>query len=307
VDTIGTPLLWGAFMTFVLIMIALDLGVFHRKSHVMAWREALGWSALWIALALVFNGWLYHAYGGVIALEFLTGYLIEKALSVDNLFVFLFLFSYFRVPREHQHRVLVWGVLGALIMRIVFILLGAALLARFHWLIYVLGAFLVFTGFRLMKHGDEDPHPESNPLLRLTRRIFPMTSEYHGQHFFVKEAGKWVATPLFLVLIAIESTDVVFAIDSIPAIFAITEDPFIVYTSNVFAILGLRALYFLLEGMLGRFHHLKHGLALVLVFVGAKMLVSHFLHVPIGVSLGVVATLLGGSIVTSLVWPRPSQ
>jgi tellurite resistance protein TerC len=304
VDSVGTPLLWAAFMAVVLVMIALDLGVFHRKSHVMRWKEALGWSVTWIALAMLFDGYLLYRFGSKIALEFLTGYLIEKALSVDNLFVFLVIFSYFSVPRAVQHRVLVWGVLGALVMRIAFILLGAALLARFHWLIYVLGAFLIVTGFRLMTHSDEEVHPERNPLIRLAQKVFPVTCDYHGQHFFVKEAGKWMVTPLFLVLIAIESTDVVFAVDSIPAIFAITSDPFIVYTSNVFAILGLRALYFLLEGMMGRFHHLKIGLALVLVFVGGKMLLSHFLHVPIALSLGIVAALLGGSIATSLYWPQ---
>lgn len=305
-DSIGTPTLWIGFTTFVLAMLALDLGVFHRKAHAVSLREALVWTLVWIGLALVFNAGVYVGFGPERALEFLTGYLIEKALSVDNLFVFLVLFSYFAVPAPLQHRVLFWGILGALVMRAVFIWAGAALIQEFHWVIYVFGAFLVFTGIKLLAHREGEIHPERNPMLRLFRRVVRSVADYRGGRFVVKEAGRWHATPLLMVLVVVEATDIVFAVDSIPAIFAITTDPFIVFTSNIFAILGLRALYFLLAGMLGRFHYLKVGLGLVLAFVGAKMLLVDVVKVPIAVSLGVVALLLMGSIVTSLLRPPPS-
>jgi tellurite resistance protein TerC len=303
-ETIGSPLLWTGFSVFVLGMLALDLGVFSRKPHEVHFKEALGWSVVWIALALVFNGWIYFSFGSQKALEFLTGYVIEKALSVDNIFIFVVLFSAFAVPKMYQHRVLFWGVFGAIVMRAVFIALGAALLARFHWIIYVFGAILIFTGIRLITQRDSEPHPEKNPIFLAASKFIPSVPEYHGKHFFVRLGGKWFATPLFMVLLAIEATDLVFAVDSIPAIFAITTDPFIVYTSNIFAILGLRALYFLLAGVIDRFHLLKIGLALVLIFVGLKMAVVGFVKVPILLSLAVIAALLGGSVVASLIWPK---
>ncbi|HEX2832454.1 MAG TPA: TerC family protein [Thermoanaerobaculia bacterium] len=285
-------------------MLALDLGVFSRKPHEVHFKEALTWSAVWVTLALIFNGWIYYKFGQVKALEFLTGYLIEKALSVDNIFVFVVLFASFAVPKIYQHRVLFWGVIGAILMRAVFIGLGAALISRFHWIMYVFGAILIITGIRLMIAGDAEPHPERNPLYRLARKVIPAVPEYHGKHFAIREGGKWFATPLLLVLIAIEATDVVFAVDSIPAIFAITTDPFIVYTSNIFAILGLRAMYFLLAGVIDKFHFLKYGLAAVLLFVGGKMIAAEFYKVPIVMSLVVIALLLGGSVVASLLFPK---
>ncbi len=303
-ESIGSPALWGGFILFVFGMLALDLGVFHRKAHEVRPKEALIWSLLWIALALLFNAWVYLAFGPERGLEFLTGYLIEKALSVDNLFVFLVIFSYFNVPGHLQHRVLFWGILGALLMRALFILTGAVLIQRFHWILYVFGAFLVLTGIKLLVRRDSEIHPERNPALQLFRRMVRAVPDYRGAHFFVKEAGQWLATPLLMVLVVVEATDVVFAVDSIPAIFAITTDPFIVFTSNIFAILGLRALYFLLAGLMGKFHYLKIGLALVLVFVGAKMLLADLVKIPIGVSLAVVVTLLGVSVLASAVFPR---
>jgi len=307
--SIGTPALWIGFTVFVLAMLALDLGVFHRNAHAIKMREALAWSVVWIGLAFLFNAGVYFWFGPERALEFLTGYLIEKALSVDNLFVFLVLFSYFAVPPRLQHRVLFWGIVGALIMRAGFIIAGAALLRQFHWVIYVFGAFLVFTGIKLLAARESDKmHPERNIVLRLFRRIVPCVPDYRGTRFSVREAGRRYATPLLMVLVVIEATDIVFAVDSIPAIFAVTSDPFIVFTSNIFAILGLRALYFMLAGMIGKFRFLKVGLGLVLAFVGAKMLVIDLIRVPIAVSLGVVAALLSLSVLASLLFPaQPSD
>lgn len=301
--TIGTPLFWTVFLAGVLAILVLDLGVFNRKAHVVKPREAMLWVGFCVGLAALFAAWLFWKFGARIGLEFVTGYLIEYALSVDNLFVFLVVFSYFAVPGEFQHRVLFWGIVGALVLRAVFILAGAALLAKFHWMIYVFGGFLVLTGIKLLFSGEGDVDPEKNPILKLARRFLPVTPNYHGQRFFVVEAGKRYATPLFLVLLVIEATDVVFAVDSIPAIFGVTRDPFLVFTSNIFAILGLRALYFLLADFMGRFHYLKYGLGLVLAFVGAKMVGSVWVKVPIGVSLGVIATLLGGSVAASWLFP----
>ncbi len=309
VSSVGTPLLWGAFTVLVLAMLALDLGVFHRKAHVVGVREALGWSIFWIALSLLFNLGIYFWWHGErdpgqVALEFLTGYLIEKALSVDNIFVFLVIFEYFAVPAAYRHRVLFYGILGAMILRAVFILLGAALLAAFHWMMYVFGAVLVYTGIKLFLQKGTEVHPERNPLFRLFARVVPAVSEYRGPRFLVCEVGRWCATPLLLVLVAIEATDVVFALDSIPAIFAITLDPFIVYTSNICAILGLRALFFLLAGVMEGLHYLRAGLAMVLVFVGIKMLAADVYKIPIGVSLAVVTLLIAGAVVASLVRQR---
>lgn len=301
-------LLWIGFNLFVLAMLALDLGVFHRQAHVVSVKEASLWSALWVALSLVFNYGVYRWMGPQAGLEFLTGYLIEKALSVDNIFVFVLVFSYFNVPPKYQHRVLFWGILGALVMRGVMIAAGAALIVKFHWIIYVFGAFLVVTGIRMATQEERDIEPEANPVIRLVRRLMPITPHYHGQKFFVREevAGRLrrVATPLFVVLVFVETTDLIFAVDSIPAIFAVTQDPFLVYSSNVFAILGLRALYFLLAGVIHKFHFLKLGLSAVLVFVGAKMLLTDLYKIPIGVSLGVVAALLALSVAASLLFPK---
>ena len=303
IESVGTPLLWIGFTLFVLAMLGLDLGVFLRRAHEVRVREALTWTGVWIALALLFNAGVYFWFGPERALEFLTGYVIEKALSVDNIFVFLIIFSYFAVPAALQHRVLFWGILGALVMRAIFIFLGAALLQKFHWVIYIFGAFLVITGVKLLLQRGSEVHPERNPLFRLFQRLVPSVSDYRGSHFTVVEAGKRYATPLLLVLVAIEATDLVFAVDSIPAIFAITRDPFIVFTSNIFAILGLRALYFALAGVMGRFHYLRVGLALVLAFVGAKMMLTDLYKVPIAASLAIVAALLAGSILASLIRP----
>jgi tellurite resistance protein TerC len=305
IESVGTPALWGGFTIFVIALLALDLGVFHRRPHVVGYREAVGWSLFWLSLALAFNLLVYRWFGPERALEFLTGYLIEKALSVDNIFVFLIIFSYFAVPPALQHRVLFWGIVGALVMRATFIVVGAALLQRLHWIIYLFGAFLIWTGIRLLRDRGAQVHPERNPVYRLVRRLVPAVAEYRGSRFTVVEHGRRHATLLLLVVVVVEVTDVVFAVDSIPAIFAITTDPFIVYTSNIFAILGLRALYFVLAGAMTQFHLLKVALGLVLCFVGGKMLAADLVTVPISVSLGVVAALLGGAIAGSLLWPRP--
>jgi tellurite resistance protein TerC len=305
-----------AFTLLVLVILALDLGVLNRKAHVVRVREAGIFAAFTAVLAMAFAGAIWFNYlpvegvgGRQHALEFLTGYLIELALSVDNIFVFVLIFAYFKVPPQYQHRVLFWGVLGALVMRGIMIAAGALLIDRFHWIIYVFGAFLVYTGIKMATQDEMDIEPESNPALKLIRRFFPVTSTYHEKHFFIKETvgGKLrtVATPLFVVLVMVETTDLIFAVDSIPAIFAVTRDPFLVYTSNVFAILCLRSLYFLLAGVIDKFHYLKLGLAVVLVFIGAKMLVTFFdYHVPTPVSLLIVAGVLIGSVIASLIFPQ---
>lgn len=302
--------LWTAFNFFVLLMLALDLGVFHRKAHAVSAKEALTWTAVWIGLALTFNAGIYFFWNRIIpnssysnteaALAFFTGYLIEKSLSVDNIFVFILIFSFFAVPAAYQHRVLFWGILGALVMRGTLILVGVALLEQFHWVIYLFGAFLIFTGIRMAFHRDEEIHPEKNPVVRFFRKLVPVTENFERDKFFIRRAATWMATPLFLVLLIIESTDLVFAVDSIPAIFAVTRDPFIVYTSNVFAILGLRALYFLLADVMGKFEYLKLGLSAVLTFVGVKMVIADLYKIPVGLSLVVVAGILAASIIISL-------
>jgi tellurite resistance protein TerC len=292
--------LWAGFNLFILAMLALDLGVFHRKAHEVSIKEATAWSVVWISLAMIFNAGLWFFRGAEPAIQFFTGYLIEKSLSVDNIFVFALIFSYFAVPPAWQHRVLFWGILGALVMRAAFIFAGAALLAKFHWIIYIFGAFLIITGIKMAIFRNAEMDPGKNPVVKLVRKLIPVTSEYRGDHFFAREAGRWVATPLFLVLILLETTDLIFAVDSIPAIFAVTEDPFIVYTSNVFAILGLRSLYFLLAGVMGKFSYLKLGLSAVLVFVGVKMVLVEVYKIPSPVSLGIIAAILTVSIVASL-------
>jgi tellurite resistance protein TerC len=301
--------LWVAFNAFVVAMLALDLFVFHREAHEVRVREAATWSLVFIALAVLFGAGVYRFLGPEAGLEYFTGYLIEKALSVDNIFVFVLIFSYFRVPARYQHRVLFWGILGALLMRGTMIAAGAYLIQQFHWVIYLFGAFLVFTGIRMTMHTEHALDPESTIVNRLVRRLVPVAKEYHGQRFFVRAGAgsRLVATPLFVVLVLVETTDLIFAVDSIPAIFAVTQEPFIVYSSNVFAILGLRALYFLLADVIHRFHYLKIGLSVVLVFVGLKMLVVDFYKVPIGASLAVIALVLGVSVVASWMWPRPSE
>jgi len=303
VETVGTPLLWAGFVAFVLMLLAIDLGVFHRKAHEVSLKEAAVWSTVWVSLALGFNALVLHWFGPERGLEFLTGYLIEKALAVDNIFVFYAIFAYLAVPAVYQHRVLFWGVLGALVLRAIFIFLGAALLAKFHWVMYVFGAILVVTAVRLLTLPDDGIHPDKNPAYKLLRRFVPAVSEYHGSRFAIVKNGKRYATPLLIVLILLEWTDLVFAIDSIPAIFAITSDPFIVFTSNIFAILGLRSMFFLLQGVIGKFHLLKPALAAVLLFVGAKMLLIDFVRLPIAASLGIVAGLIALGVIASLVIP----
>jgi tellurite resistance protein TerC len=302
---------WIGFNALVLFLLALDLGVFNRKAHAVSVREALGWSAVWVTLAICFGGWIGVEMGRASMLEFFAGYLVEQALSVDNLFVFILIFGYFRIAPELQHRVLFWGILGALLMRGAMIGAGAVLIERFHAIIYVFGAFLVYTGIKMAFGGDSEIEPEANPVIKFVRKVIPVTTEFHVERFFVQEAGpggvlRRAATPLFVVLMLVETTDVVFALDSIPAIFGVTRNPFLVYTSNVFAILGLRSMYFVLASVIGKFHLLKYGLSVVLAFVGAKMLLSERYPISIGVSLGVVAGVLLTSVLLSLVI-KPSE
>lgn len=304
IASVGAPALWIGFTLFVLAMLAIDLGVFHRQAHEVSLREAATWSAIWLSLALLFSVGVTHQFGTERGLEFLTGYLIEATLAVDNILVFYAVFAYFSVPPAYQHRVLFWGVLGALVMRAIFIFLGAALIQQFHWVIYVFGGILVVTAAKLAFTGDESIHPDRNPLYRLMRRFVPLVSGYRGQAFTVVENGRRYATPLLVALVLIEGADLVFAVDSIPAIFAVTNDPFIIYTSNVFAILGLRSMFFLLSGVLGRFWLLKPALAVVLAFVGAKMILLDLVKIPVALSLAVVATVIAGGVIGSLVFPR---
>jgi tellurite resistance protein TerC len=323
--------LWAGFGAFILFMLSLDLGIFSRKAHTPSYREAAIWSAVWVTLAGIFSAIVFWHLGHQKGLEFVSGYLIELSLSVDNLFVFLLIFSYFKVPSKFQHRVLFWGVMGALVMRISMIFLGTALITRFHWLIYVFGAFLIYTGIKMFRQEETDIHPEDNPLVKLIRRFLPITNHYDGEKFFTVENGKRTGTLLLLVLVIVEVSDLIFAVDSIPAIFGVTTDTFIIYTSNVFAILGLRSLYFLLAGVVEKFHYLKMGLAVVLTFIGIKMLLpfivddlliplfnyagapslaasaSHVSHIPTGIALAVVAVVLASSVVASLIWPERAE
>lgn len=285
-------------------MLVIDLVVFHGKEHEESIREALIWTGVWITLALIFGIGVYYYMGSQTALDYYTGYLIEKSLSVDNIFVFLLVFSYFRVPPEYQHKVLFWGIFGALVMRFLFIFIGVALLEQFEWVIYIFGAFLVFTGIKLAMEKDKEVHPERNPVLKLTRKIIPTTKRYYGSRFFIYRMGKLIATPLFIVLVVIETTDLVFALDSIPAILAITRDEFIVYSSNAFAILGLRALYFAVSGIMKLFHYLHYGLSLILVFVGVKMLLANFYHIPTPYALGFIGITLIVSVAASIYNPK---
>lgn len=295
---------WIGFNLFVLLMLALDLGVFNRKAHVVSVKEALTWSGVWICLSLIFNGLIYHWFGEAKAVEFFTGYVIEKSLSVDNIFVFVLVFRYFQIPSIYQHKILFWGILGALVMRVIFIFAGVALIEKFHWTIYLFGAFLIYTGYKMFTEQDKKIEPEKNPVIKLFRGVMPVTSDLRGDKFFVSENGKKYATPLFLVLILIETTDLIFAVDSIPAILAVTQDRFIVYTSNVFAILGLRSLYFALAHVIHRFIYLSTGLAVILVFVGLKMVLVDVIKIPTYVSLIVIAVIITASIVLSLIKTR---
>ena len=307
---------WGAFGLFILTMLALDLGILNRKAHAVTYREAAVWSAVWVTLAMIFAGLVFWKTDRLTGYEFLTGYVIELSLSVDNLFVFLLIFSYFKVPAKYQHRVLFWGVLGALVMRMTMIAIGATLVERFHWILYIFGAFLIYTGFKMLRQDESQANPEENPLVRLATRLIPITRHYEGDKFFTVVNGRKMGTLLLLVLVIVEVSDLVFAVDSIPAIFGITTNPFIVYTSNVFAILGLRSLYFLLAGVVEKFHYLKVGLAIVLMFVGVKMLTEGFIHDRFGVSketviivsLSFVFVVLASSVIVSLIWPvRPED
>lgn len=295
---------WVGFVGFVLAMLALDLGVFHRTPHEVHPREAATWTAVWVALALVFAGGLFAFYGQRPSLTFLTGYVIEESLSVDNIFVIVLIFEYFRVPKHCQHRVLFYGILGALVMRGVFIGLGAVLIAKFHWILYIFGAMLIVTGARMAFKSDDEFSGEENPIVRLVRRFVPLSPDYHGKHFFVVEAGRRLATPLLLVLVLVEVTDLVFAVDSIPATFGVTTDPFLVFTSNIFAILGLRSLYFLLAAVVTRFYLLKYALALILSFVGVKMVGEHFFTIDIVPSLAIILTVLVAAVIASTIWPK---
>jgi tellurite resistance protein TerC len=302
-----TATLWTLFNVFVLAMLAIDLGIFHKKSHEVTVREALSWTCVWITLSMLFNLFVYYYFDKSKALEFFTGYLIEKSLSVDNIFVIILIFSYFKVPSAYQHKVLFWGILGALVMRVIFILTGVELIHRFHWLIYIFGGFLVFTGIRMLTAGDLKIDPEKNPVIKFARKIFPVTPSFEGDRFFVKRDGKNWATPLFLVVILIETTDLIFAVDSIPAILAISDDSFIVYTSNVFAILGLRSLYFALAGIEKYFKYLKYGLSVILVFVGIKMCTADFLKIPIEISLILIAFTLIIAMISSRIFPANAK
>lgn len=307
------------FSAFIVVLLAFDLGVLQRRTHRMHMREAVIWSLGWITLALLFNGLVYFLYrdrwlgegfsplgGAEAALQFLTGYVIELALSVDNLFVFLVIFTYFGVPARFQHKVLYWGILGAIIMRLTFIVSGALLISRFEWILYIFGVILIFSGWKMMRHEDMEVHPEKNLFIRLARKLFPVTGDFDTSRFVVRKEGRLHLTPMLLVLITVETTDVVFAVDSIPAIFAVTRDPFIVFSSNIFAILGLRSLYFVLAGAMSSFHYLKAGLSLVLVFIGIKMLIADMVHIPITVSLGMVLSILALSVIASLLRTRRS-
>jgi tellurite resistance protein TerC len=297
-------IIWVVFNLFILLLLCLDLAVFHRKSHEVSIKEALVWSGVWVTLALLFNLGIYFFRGSDTALKFLTGYILEKSLSVDNLFVFLLIFSYFGVASLYQHRILFWGILGALVIRAIFIATGVALMQKFHWIIYVFGPFLILTAIKMAMEKEKEIHPEKNPVLRLFRRFANVSNDHENGKFFVKRAGRYLATPLFVVLLVVETTDIIFAMDSIPAILAVTTDPFIVYSSNVFAILGLRALYFALAGAMKMFRYLNYGVSAVLAFVGAKMIVSEVYKIPVGLALGVVGGILLISVIASIILPQ---
>ena len=298
---------WIFFGVFILAMLALDLGVFNRKTHVIQMKEALLWTSFWVTLALLFGAGIYFFYGHGKAIEYVTAYLIEYSLSIDNLFVFMLIFRYFDVPRAYEHKALFWGILLALITRAVFIFAGVALISNFHWVMYIFGAFLIVTGIKMALNKQTEVHPDKNIAIRLLRYVMPVSKNFSGAKFFVREGGVRFATPMLAVLLALETTDILFAIDSIPAVLAISQDPFIVYTSNVFAILGLRSLFFAISGLMRLFHLLHYGLASILSFVGVKMLIADFFHVPVGISLLIIASILIASIISSVVWPEKGE
>ncbi len=301
----GTELqFWIYFSVFILAMLALDLGIFHKNTHAVSFKESLLWTFVWFGLSMIFNAIIYTWKGPDKSFEFLTGYIIELSLSVDNLFLFILIFNYFKVPREYQHRVLFWGILGALVMRIIFIFAGIALIKQFHWIIYVFGAFIIFTGFKMFFNNEQEIEPEKNMIIQWIKKWVPVTRQFHKDQFFIRRKGILAATPLFIVLVFVEVTDLIFAVDSIPAILAITTDPFIVFTSNVFAILGLRSLYFALSGMMSLFHYLHYGLATILVFIGLKMVITDFYKIPIEWALITVLSILLISIMASLLWKK---
>ncbi len=291
---------WIGFNVFILAMLALDLGIVNKKEKAISFKESILWVAFWSSLAMAFNGLVYYWFGAEKAFEFMTGYVIEWSLSVDNLFVFIVIFNFFNVPKQYQHRVLFWGILGALVLRGAFIVMGVTLFTKFEWMIYVFGGILVFTGLKMLFSSDDDPKLDRNIFVRACKRFLPVTEEYHGKRFFVKSKGSWLATPLFIVLVVVDFTDLVFAVDSIPAVLSISSDPFIVYSSNVFAILGLRSLFFALSGMMDIFRYLKYGLSIILSFVGIKMLISHYVHIPVEWALFVVVMILAVSIMISI-------
>jgi tellurite resistance protein TerC len=305
--SVGSPLLWALFAAVVIVALAIDLGIFHRQAHVVRMREAAVWTGVWASLALGFNAFIYYRFGGIKAAEFLQGWLLEYALSIDNVFVFLVVFRYFRVPQDQLHRVLFWGILGAVISRGLFIGLGAVMIQRYHWVLYILGAFLVYTAIKILLQKDEEIDPGKNPALRLFRRILPTTPNYQGQRFLVKLDGRLHATPLLLVLLVVEMTDIMFAVDSIPAIFGVTTDVFIVFTSNIFAILGLRSLFFLIEGLVAKLRFLKVGVAVILAFIGVKILIKGWYEFPVPFSLGVLAGVLVLSALVSLLFPEKPE
>ena len=301
--------LWVIFGTVIIVMLGLDLGILNRRPHDPTFREALGWVVTWISLAILFNVFVYFQKGGKSAAEFLAGYLLEQSLSVDNIFVFLLLFRFFKVPATFQHRVLFYGILGAVVMRAFMIIGGVALIQHFNWIMYIFGAILIYTGVKMAFKEDDDVDFEKNIVLRIARKVLPVTPRYEGKNFFVVREGKRFATPLFIVLLMIECTDLVFAVDSIPAIMGVSKDPFILFTSNIFAILGLRSLYFVVQGVMDLFHHLKYGLAFILAFIGVKMIAQEAVgfHVPIGITLGILAVTLTLCIITSLAWPAAEK
>jgi tellurite resistance protein TerC len=303
--SVGSPWMWAGFVAFVIVMLALDLGIFNRKDHVIKPAEALRWVAFWVSLALVFGAGVWWRFGAKTGIEFYTGYLVEESLSVDNLFVFVVLFRTLGIPGAYQHRVLFWGITTALVLRATMIIGGVALLNRFHWMIFVFGGFLIFTGIKLIFAKDEEPHPENSGIFRWVRRVMPTTPTFHGHAFFTVENGRRVATPLLVALIFIEISDVVFAVDSIPAVFGITRDPFIVFTSNIFAILGLRSMYFVLAHAVDKFHYLKPGLAIVLLFVGTKMVLADVFHIHALVSLAIIVAVLGTAMIAS--WQKAKR
>jgi tellurite resistance protein TerC len=303
----GSPLVWTLFAAVVILALAVDLGIFHRHAHVVRIREAAIWTAVWAALALGFNGFIYYRFGGVKAAEFLQGYLLEYALSIDNVFVFLIVFRYFKVPQDQLHRVLFWGIIGAVVSRGIFIGAGAVIISRFHWVMYILGLFLVYTGIKIVFQKDGEVDPGRNPALRIFRRLVPTVSSYQGQKFLIRKDGRTFATPLLVVLVVVEMTDVMFAVDSIPAIFGVTTDVFIVFTSNIFAILGLRSLFFLIEGLVAKLRYLKVGVAAILTFIGVKILIKGWWEMPVLLSLGILAGVLIISTIASLVFPAPKE